>query len=119
MDQRIEFVMRAMRTANFRALCAEYGISAKTGYKWQRRLLQYGLAGMAEQSRRRRSHADNCRGVVCEMVRPSGAPALGPRKIRAPAAAWHAARRSAGCCGAGLMEPRRTGNGRRNRAAVE
>ena len=24
-----------MRTLNFRALCQEYGISAKTGYKWE------------------------------------------------------------------------------------
>jgi hypothetical protein len=33
MEQRIEFVLRALRTENFRALCQEYGISAKTGYK--------------------------------------------------------------------------------------
>jgi hypothetical protein len=33
MDQRIEFAMKALRTDNFRALCAEYGISTKTGYK--------------------------------------------------------------------------------------
>ncbi len=30
MDQRTEFVLKAMRTDNFRALCAEYGVSAKT-----------------------------------------------------------------------------------------
>ena len=24
-----------MRTLNFRTLCQEYGISAKTGYKWR------------------------------------------------------------------------------------
>jgi hypothetical protein len=34
MKQRMEFAVRAMRTLNFRALCQEYGISAKTGYKW-------------------------------------------------------------------------------------
>ena len=33
MDQRSEFVLKALKTDNFRALCAEYGISAKTGYK--------------------------------------------------------------------------------------
>ena len=70
MDQRIEFVMRAMRTNNFRALCAEYGISAKTGYKWQRRFLEQGQAGMAEQSRRPHRHGEQLpEGVVCEMVR--------------------------------------------------
>ncbi len=38
MDQRIEFAIKAMRTLNFRALCQEYGISAKTGYKWRERV---------------------------------------------------------------------------------
>ena len=52
MDQRIEFGVRAMQTLNFRALCQEYGISAKTGYKWKERFLRKGLAGMEEQSRR-------------------------------------------------------------------
>jgi hypothetical protein len=32
MEQRIEFGLKAMRTLNFRALCQEYGTSAKTGY---------------------------------------------------------------------------------------
>lgn len=84
MDQRIEFALKAYRTNNFRALCAEYGISAKTGYKWQRRLLQYGLAGMAEQSRRPHSHAaELSEAVVCEIVRLKAAHRhWGPRKIR-------------------------------------
>src|SRR5580692_1916972 len=85
MDQRIEFAMKALRTDNFRALCAEYGISAKTGYKWQRRFLEQGLAGMAEQSRRPRGHAEQlAEGVVCAMVRLKVAHGRwGPRKIRA------------------------------------
>ena len=33
MEQRMEFAVRAIRTVNFRALCQEYGISTKTGYK--------------------------------------------------------------------------------------
>ena len=40
MNQRREFVLRAMGTLNFRELCAEYGISAKTGYKWRERFVQ-------------------------------------------------------------------------------
>ena len=76
--------MKALRTENFRALCDEYGISAKTGYKWQERMLQYGLAGMAEQSRRPRTRADElAEGVICEMVRLKQAHRhWGPRKIR-------------------------------------
>jgi putative transposase len=37
MEQRIEFCCRALRGGNFGALCREYGISAKTGDKWQER----------------------------------------------------------------------------------
>src|SRR5262245_19553993 len=81
MDLRTEFVLQALRTKNFRELCRRYGISAKTGYKWMNRLLEYG---MAEESRRPKT---NSRGleeaVVCEIVRlkerhRSG----GPRKLR-------------------------------------
>lgn len=46
MNQRKEFVLKAIETHNFRALCAEYGISTKTGYKWKARLLEHGLAGL-------------------------------------------------------------------------
>jgi transposase InsO family protein len=85
MDQRIEFVMKSIRTGNFRELCREYGISAKTGYKWQQRFLRYGFAGMAEESRRPHHHADElAEAVVCEMIRLKQAhPHWGPRKIRA------------------------------------
>ena len=60
MNQRTEFVLRAMTTDNFRQLCREYGISAKTGYKWKERFLEQGLSAMAEVSRRHviRSTAD-------------------------------------------------------------
>ena len=84
MDQRIEFAVRAMQTLNFRALCQEYGISAKTGYKWKERFLRKGLAGMEEQSRRPKSHAEQVpEEEVCEIVRLKLAHwSWGPRKIR-------------------------------------
>ena len=84
MDLRIEFAMKALRTDNFRGLCAEYGISAKTGYKWHERFLREGLAGMVEQSRRPRGHADQLgEAVVCEIIRFKNAHRhWGPRKIR-------------------------------------
>ena len=84
MDQRIEFAMRALRTENFRELCREYGISAKTGYKWRDRLLRDGWAGLAEESRRPHRHAAQLsEEVVCEMVRlKQGYPHWGPRKIQ-------------------------------------
>ena len=39
MDQRMEFALKAVNCNNFRQLCRDYGISAKTGYKWQSALL--------------------------------------------------------------------------------
>ena len=84
MDLRIEFAVKAMRTENFRALCAEYGISAKTGYKWWKRFLQHGAGGMVEQSRRPHHHADQLsEAEVCEMIRFKNAHRhWGPKKIR-------------------------------------
>jgi transposase InsO family protein len=85
MDQRIEFAMKSIRTGNFRELCREYGISAKTGYKWRERFLRHGWEGMAEESRRPHQHADQLsEGIICEMIRLKQAhPHWGPRKIRA------------------------------------
>src|SRR6266480_477898 len=54
MNQRTEFALQAMQSDNFRALCREYGISTRVGYKWRERFLQYGLAGMGDMSRRPR-----------------------------------------------------------------
>ena len=53
MQQRTEFVLRVLREAeDFGAVCREYGISRKTGYKWKERFLAEGLEGMRDQSRR-------------------------------------------------------------------
>src|SRR5215831_12167249 len=84
MELRIEFCCKALRGGNFRALCREYGISAKTGYKWQQRFLREGAGGMVEESRRPRSHAQSlCEEEICRMVRLKVAhPQWGPRKIR-------------------------------------
>ncbi len=53
MDQKVMFVQQALNPqANFRQLCREYGISAKTGYKWMERFEMGGLSGLAEANRR-------------------------------------------------------------------
>ena len=80
----MEFALKALRTLNFRALCQEYGVSAKTGYKWKERFLREGLEGMVEESRRPKTSPEQLpEGQVCEMVRLKLAhPAWGPRKIR-------------------------------------
>jgi transposase InsO family protein len=84
MELRIEFALKALRTDNFRRLCAEYGISARTGYKWYRRMVEHGMNGMAEQSRRPHHHAEQLgEAVVCEIIRFKQAHRhWGPKKIR-------------------------------------
>ncbi len=53
MSLRLAFVQQASAPdANLSALCAQYGISRPTGYKWLARFQQEGVAGLAEQSRR-------------------------------------------------------------------
>jgi transposase InsO family protein len=52
MSQRTEFALRALQTENFRALCREYGISPRVGYKWKKRLLEEGMGRLEEHSRR-------------------------------------------------------------------
>src|SRR5438270_181324 len=81
MEQRIEFALGAVRTLNFRALCQEYGISAKTGYKWKERFLRDGVRGMEEQSRRPRRRcsrvlSDSLSELACR--RPSAATTARP-----------------------------------------
>lgn len=49
-EQRKEFAQEAQETRNFSALCREYGISRKTGYKWFKRA--QGGEGVVERSRR-------------------------------------------------------------------
>jgi transposase InsO family protein len=84
MNQRKEFVLRAMNTSNFRQLCQDYGISTKTGYKWKERFIEHGLEGLQELSRRPRGHAQELgEAIVCEMVRLKQAHRhWGPRKLR-------------------------------------
>src|SRR5437899_12443148 len=84
MEERIEFALKAMRTLNFRALCQEYGVSAKTGYNGKQRFLQEGIVGMAEESRRPKTSPEQLpEEEVCEIVRLKMAHlSWGPRKIR-------------------------------------
>jgi len=70
MEERIEFGLSALGGENFRALCREYGITARTGYKWRERLVCWGTEGLREESRRPH-HSPGALGEreVCEMVR--------------------------------------------------
>ncbi len=70
MDLRAEFVMRSLaRKLDFCALCREFGISTKTGYKWKERFLEEGLRGLSDRSRRPRSSPRQlAEDQVCRLV---------------------------------------------------
>ena len=69
MDQRLEFALGAQRCESLRALCREYGISARAGYKWKQRLLEEGAWRLAEKSRRpHRSPTGSSEAEVCRLV---------------------------------------------------
>ena len=84
MNQRVEFVLKAQTTHNFRTLCREYGISTRVGYKWQSRFLAGGLDGLVEKSRRPKSSPEGlAEEVVCRIVRyRERHPSWGARKLQ-------------------------------------
>lgn len=84
MKRRIEFALRALQEANFRALCREYEISPRVGYKWRERFLEQGLSGMVEGSRRPHCSPGALEEeVLCRIVRLKERHRhWGPRKLR-------------------------------------
>ena len=51
MEERMKFVLAAAgEEDSMAALCEDYGVSRKTGYKWLQRYLAEGPAGLAERS---------------------------------------------------------------------
>jgi transposase InsO family protein len=86
MSLRLEFVLLATQpTANVRALCRQFGISPKTGYKWLQRYAAHGPAGLHDQSRRpQQSPARTPDAVEAQVVALRRAhPAWGGRKLAA------------------------------------
>src|SRR6267378_601510 len=70
MDQRTQFIADHLRDVlSITELCALYGISRKTGYKWIDRYLRHGPAGLEEDSRRpRRSPNQTSEEVVSAIL---------------------------------------------------
>jgi putative transposase len=52
MDERVRFVARVLEGEKMAALCAEFGISRKTGYKIYERYKDCGVEGLTDRSRR-------------------------------------------------------------------
>jgi putative transposase len=82
---REEFILKALgKQKPFTALCEEYGISRKTGYKWMERFRQGGLPALHDESRRPRNNPNAVREeVVCELIRiKKTIPSIwGPKKV--------------------------------------
>jgi transposase InsO family protein len=80
------FEANESRDVPFSALCAQFGISRKTGYKWLERYREFGRSGLADQSRAPLRHPNETpEDVVAALLEVRRAhPTWGPRKI----AAW-------------------------------
>jgi len=57
-DERLRFVARLLDGEKMTALCAQFGISRKTGYKIFERYKDYGVHGLTDRSRRPYRHAN-------------------------------------------------------------
>jgi len=100
MDARVEFVTEVLRGEDSMvALCARYGISRKTGYKWRDRYRDDGVAGLAERSHAPRQHGRVTAPAIAEAIvaKRRERPSWGARKLLAwleahdPAVPWPSA----------------------------
>ena len=87
MNQREEFVLKALQpNVNFTALCREFNIARKTGYKWLHRFEERGIPGLDELSR---GPAPGTATIACSAdlaidilnIRKAH-PTWGPKKLR-------------------------------------
>ena len=100
MEERLRFVMACMeRVETISALCLQFGISRKTGYKWLGRYEQEGPMGLVERSRAPHvcPHALTPAQEEVLLAVRRRYPTWGPRKVKAwlerhePATSWPAA----------------------------
>ena len=100
MYEKLAFVSECLRgELPMVALCEDYGISRKTGYKWLGRYRERGAAGLVERTRAPRCHGRSMAPEVAEAIVAlrRARPHWGPRKLRAvlmgeqPGKVWPAA----------------------------
>jgi transposase InsO family protein len=69
MDQKMQFIVRVLAGEDeMTALCREYGVSRKTGYKWLGRYISEGAAGLAECSHAPLQHGQAHEVAVVQTV---------------------------------------------------
>jgi transposase InsO family protein len=83
-DQKMEFVVRLLRGERMTDLCAEYGISRKTGHAVFNRYEAYGAAGLEEQSRAPKHipHRTSPELVAVIVAARQKHPTWGPKKLK-------------------------------------
>ena len=67
-DERLRFVARLLDGEKMAALCAEFGISRKTGYKIYERYKDCGVEGLTDRSRRPYRHANQLPLAVEKLI---------------------------------------------------
>ena len=84
MDERLRFVARLLDGETMAALCDEFGISRKTGYKIYMRYKDFGVHGLTDRSRRPHRHANQLPVVVEKAIvrLKKDYPSWGAPKIR-------------------------------------
>ena len=67
-DERLRFIARRLDGEKMADLCAEFGISRKTGYKIFQRYQQIGVRGLSDRSRRPYRHANHLPDAVAALI---------------------------------------------------
>src|SRR4051812_17927843 len=84
MDERLKFIGRLLDGEAMSEVCADVGISRKTGYKFLARYQKYGSAGLSDQSRRphrlARHTASEIERLVLDLKQVY--PSWGPKKLK-------------------------------------
>jgi transposase InsO family protein len=84
MDERLRFVARLLEGEEMTAMCREFGISRKTGYKVFTRYKEHGLEALTDRSRRPVRYANQLPAQVAAAIveLKRNKPHWGARKIR-------------------------------------
>lgn len=68
MDERLRFIARLLDGEQMAGLCAEFGISRKTGYKIYHRYQGCGIEGLTDRSRRPQRHANQLPMAIEKLI---------------------------------------------------
>ena len=82
MDERLRFVARLLEGEKMAPLCAEFGISRKTGYKIFDRYKEHGLEALSDRSRRPVRYANQLPPQIEGLFSSASANAPGSERLQ-------------------------------------